>query len=105
MNILFDEGTPRPLRAHLPDHSVDLPIELGWAQISNGELLARAEASGYDLLISTDTNLRHQQNLSQYNIAVLVIRPTNWNTLQSAIPRIVETVNFIQPSDYVEIRA
>ena len=64
MKVLFDQGTPVPLRRSLPGHAVATAFELGWATLRNGELLDRAEAEGYELLITTDQQLRHQQNLS-----------------------------------------
>ena len=51
MKVLFDQGTPVPLRRSLPGHTVDTAFELGWATLRNGDLLNRAEAEGYDLLI------------------------------------------------------
>lgn len=71
MRILFDQGTPAPLRDHLPGHSVETAYEKGWSALRNGELLARAEAE-FDLLVTTDRNLRHQQNLAGRKIALLV---------------------------------
>lgn len=56
MRILFDQGTPVPLRQHLVGHDVVTVFELGWSDLTNGELLARAEAS-FDLLLTTDQKL------------------------------------------------
>jgi hypothetical protein len=53
MRILFDQGTPVPLRDHLIGHTVETAFELGWSTLENGELLAAAEHS-FDLLITTD---------------------------------------------------
>ena len=47
MKILFDQGTPVPLRQHLHGHAVDTAFERGWSDLHNGELLDRAEADGY----------------------------------------------------------
>ena len=58
MRILFDQGTPAPLRDHLPEHSVDTAFERGWSNLRNGALLDRAEADGYQILITTDQSLR-----------------------------------------------
>ena len=58
MRILFDQGTPVPLRQHLTHHVVDTAFERGWSALHNGELLDVAEQEGYDLLITTDQNLR-----------------------------------------------
>jgi predicted nuclease of predicted toxin-antitoxin system len=62
MRILFDQGTPVPLRDHLPGHIIETAFELGWSTLENGILLAAAEDS-FDLLITTDQKLRYQQNL------------------------------------------
>ena len=64
MRILFDHGTPRPLRDHLPQHRVDTAAEKGWSQLGNGELLDHAERAEYDLMITTDQNMRYQQNVA-----------------------------------------
>ena len=70
MKLLFDQGTPVPIRSHLRDHIVETAYERGWSNISNGDLLTRAEAAGFDALITTDQNLRYQQNLTGRKISV-----------------------------------
>lgn len=87
MRILFDQGTPAPLREHLPGHSVETAYEKGWSALRNGELLAKAEAE-FDLLITTDRNLRHQQDLAALRIAILVLPTTSWPRLQSITRRL-----------------
>ena len=57
MKLLFDQGTPAPLRGHLPGHSVDTLAEKGWSEKSNGELLDLAEQEGYEILVTTDQSL------------------------------------------------
>ena len=64
MKILFDQGTPAPLKPFLTSHKVQTVFELGWSNLTNGELLTRAEQS-FDVLITTDQQLRYQQNLVQ----------------------------------------
>lgn len=75
MKILFDQGTPVPLRRALAEHTVSTTYEQGWATITNGQLLACAEDAGYDLLITTDQNLRYQQNLTTRRIAIVCGKP------------------------------
>ena len=58
MRILFDQGTPVPLRRSLTGHDVATAYELGWSTVTNGDLIRLAEQEGYELLITTDTNLR-----------------------------------------------
>ncbi len=62
MRILFDQGTPVPLRRAFSDHTVATAVDLGWSELANGELLQQAEAN-FDILITTDQNFRYQQNL------------------------------------------
>jgi uncharacterized protein DUF5615 len=77
VRVLFDQGVPVPLREHLRGHDVRTAFDLGWSQLSNGELLARAEKE-FDVLVTTDRNLQHQQNLSGRRLAILVLPTTNW---------------------------
>src|SRR5437879_13847011 len=62
MRIVFDQGTPAPPRRALSGHSVATAFELGWSGFANGDLLKQGEAQ-FDLLITTDQNLRYEQNL------------------------------------------
>ncbi len=64
MRILFGQGTPVPLRALLPGHVVVTVYELGWSQLQNGELIRQAELAGYEAFVTTDQNLRYQQQLA-----------------------------------------
>jgi len=60
MLVLFDNGTPAPLRHALTGHTVVEAIERGWDRLANGELIAAAEAAGFELLLTTDKNMRYQ---------------------------------------------
>ena len=102
MRILFDQGTPAPLRDHLPGHSVETAYEKGWSALRNGELLAKAEAA-FDLLITTDRNLRHQQNLAERRIAILVLPTPSWPRLQKIGSQIAAAVASLQPGQYLEV--
>ena len=103
MKILFDQGTPVPLRRHLRPHTVATAYEQGWSNLSNGDLLAAAEADGYHLLITTDQNLRYQQNLRERRIAIVVLRSTSWPKIRLHVTEIGQAVNTIAVGDYVEI--
>ena len=70
MRVLFDQGTPVPLRQALAGHSVFTTYELGWATLKNGELLRSAEEQGFEVLVTTDTNLRYQQNLAAQSATI-----------------------------------
>jgi hypothetical protein len=64
VRVLFDQGTPAPLRHLLLNHQVVTAYELGWSALKNGELLAAAELQGFQVLVTTDTHLKYQQNLA-----------------------------------------
>jgi hypothetical protein len=102
MLILFDQGTPLPLKDHLLTHTVATAFELGWSNLENGKLLQAAETS-FDLLITTDQQLRFQQNLAGRRLAVLVLLSTSWPRIRQCIPQIQDAIEQIKPGDYQEI--
>jgi hypothetical protein len=103
MLILFDQGTPEPLRRFLPGHTVKAARELGWSTLTNGDLLRAAEKEGFDLLLTTDKNLVYQQNLKDRKISILVLGKTDWRLVQRKIPEIAAAVNNAEPGSYVVI--
>ena len=103
MRVLFDQGTPVPLRNALHHHLVETAFERGWQSLSNGELLEAAEAVGFELLVTTDQNLRHQQNLASRRIAVLVLGATSWPRIQQHTDRIVEAIDALGNGGYLEM--
>ena len=103
MKILFDQGTPIPLRNHLPHHAIETAYEKGWSDLKNGDLLARAEAEGFDALITTDQNLRHQQNLTGQRISVVVLMTTSWPRIRDHVAQVVQAVDTLRSGSYEEI--
>jgi predicted nuclease of predicted toxin-antitoxin system len=103
MKILFDQGTPVPLRKFLPDHTIETAYDRGWSALTNGDLLAMAEQDGYDLMITTDQNLRYQQNLASRQIAIVVLLSTSWPRIQRHITAIQNAVEDAAPGTYQEI--
>ncbi len=103
MLILFDNGTPAPLRRALEGHTVVEAIHQGWDRLVNGELIAAAEEAGFDLLLTTDKNMRYQQNLQDRKIAFVVIGNQQWPTLKNYLDRVVAAVNAATPGSYTEV--
>jgi predicted nuclease of predicted toxin-antitoxin system len=103
MRILFDQGVPVPLRRTLAGHEVSTAFELGWANLDNGELLRVAEEQ-FDLLVTTDRNLRYQQNLAGRRLGILVLPTTNWLELRKHQLEVTVAVNAMQPGEYRELR-
>lgn len=103
MKILFDQGTPVPLRQHLAGHSVSTAFELGWSMLENGDLLISAEQDGFELLISTDSKLRYQQNLAGRRIAILVLLSASWPRIRAHVQEIQAAIQHMPPSGYAEV--
>jgi len=103
MFILFDNGTPAPLRYALQGHVVVEAIDRGWDRLASGELIAAAEAAGFELLLTTDKDIRHQRNLAGQKIAFVVLGNQQWPTLRRYLDRVVDAVNAATPGSYTEV--
>ena len=77
MRLLLDECVPKRLKRELPTHEVSTVPEAGWSGLKNGELL-RAANTSFDVLLTVDQGLQHQQNITGLEIAVLImVAPSN----------------------------
>jgi hypothetical protein len=104
MLVLFDNGTPRTLARYLIDHhTVTEARARGWEELENGELLTEAEAAGFEVLVTTDKNLRYQQNLAARRIAVVVLGQGRWKIMQPHVAQIVAAVHAATPGSYAEV--
>ena len=103
MRILFDNGTPRPLRHQLFGHDVEEARGHGWDALSNGDLLERAEEAGYEVLITTDQDIRLQQNMSTRRVAVVVLMNTAWPRISRQTEAIRSALEGIQPGEVREV--
>ena len=92
-----------PLRQFLPNHEVATAYERGWARLKNGELLGAAEGNGFEVLVTTDSNLKYQQNLKSRRIAVVVLTTTSWPRIQKAIMKVVRAVDAAIEWNYTEV--
>ena len=102
MKILLDECTPRVVKRRLPQRAITTVQEMGWAGITNGELLARAEQE-FDVFVTADQRLPHQQHLGGRHLAVIAL-PTN------RVPEVVKpladlerALDTIQPGALVQL--
>lgn len=103
MKILFDQGTPVPLRHSLPGHEVITAYERGWNALHNGELLSAAEAAGFVAILTTDRNLRYQQNLSGRGLGIVVLMTTDWRLIRQHTDYVARAVSTLTPGAYVEL--
>ena len=103
VRILFDQGTPVPLRRSLPGHTIETAFERDWGTLQNGDLLTAAESAGFEAIITTDQNLRYQQNLAGRQLAVLVLQTTDWRLISQYTSYVATAVEALAPGAYVEL--
>ncbi len=103
MRVLFRSGNTVPIRQFLEGHTVSTAAHEGWDRLQNGELLNAAEAAGFDVLVTTDKNMRYQQNLAGRRIAIVVLGSQQWPEVRPHVQLVVAAVNAATPSAYVEV--
>ena len=89
----------------MPDRSPHLTEARaqGWDRLENGELLSAAEAAGFEVLLTTDKNIRYQQNIQKRKIAVVALGQGRWTLIKSHISEIVAAVDKAKPGPFMEV--
>jgi hypothetical protein len=103
VKVLLDECLPRYLKTALVGHQVRTVQELGWSGRKNGELLSLAEPL-FEVFLTSDQNLRYQQNLSARKIAILELPVNTLSVLRSMVPEILAALETIRPTDYLRLK-
>ena len=103
MLILFDHVTPSGIAKFLPGHSIIRAKDRGWDTLSNGDLLTEAERAGFDLLLTADKNMRHQQNLRGRRIALVVLSTPRWPVVRLHVEKIAAAIDAATPGSYAEV--
>jgi predicted nuclease of predicted toxin-antitoxin system len=103
MRILLDENIPFGMRKLLGEHDVKHASEEGWDGISNGELIAYAEAYGYDVMVTADKNLRYQQNIADRKLAIMALSTNHWKTIRRGAHFVVEALDHVIRGAFVEV--
>lgn len=104
MKIFLDHCVPKRLLRLLAGHEVKTAYQMGWAAKKNGELLKLVE-SEFEVFITVDQNLRHQQNLasSSLQFVVLVAATNQYDNLAPLIPQVKAVLTTLAPGDVIEI--
>ena len=105
MRLLIDECVDEHLRHLFRDHDCQTARYAGLAGLSNGDLLAAAEAAGFDVVVTVDQNIPFQQNLESRTIAVLILcgSTNRLRDLQKIVPAALEALGSIKPGNAVRI--
>ena len=73
---------------------------MNWERLKNGDLLRRAEQTGFDLFITGDQNIHYQQNLSERKIAIVVLTRISWEQVREHLDAIVAAVEAATPGSF-----
>lgn len=104
MNLLLDECVTNYLKPDFVGHSVSTIDEAGFKGLKNGELLEAASLR-FDVLVTVDQNLRFQQNIKNFDIAILVLRAfrSTYPMLKPLVPKALEELESISPGDIIVV--
>ncbi len=107
MQILLDECVPRRLRRELSNHDVRTVPEMGWSGKKNGELLRLLAGQNFEVFLTVDQSIRHQQNLKAAGIAVIVLIAVSNRVadLLPLMPSVQSALRSIKRGHFVEITA
>lgn len=103
--VLLDESLPRRLKSVLDGYDIVTMNEAGWAGVSNGELL-RLAADRFDVFLTGDKNLQHQQNLSKFSVGIVVVGgySTKLGDLLPLVPGLREAIENVPPGRLVIVQ-
>ena len=93
---------PSIVKRGLREREIVTVQEMGWDGIKNGELL-RLVAAAFDVFITSDKNLRFQQNLSSFDLAVIILPSNQVPIVEALLPWIAAALDDIKPQDFIEI--
>lgn len=96
MKVLLDHNIPHKLRSALTSgsqHDVVTASFMGWGGLKNGELLAAAEASGFEIFVTADQSLPYEQHLGGLQLAVVALSTNNWPILRNHIAEILAALD------------
>ena len=91
------------MRKLLVAHEIKTAQEMGWGRLKNGELITRAEEAGFEVFVTSDQNLKYQQNLKRKRIALMVLSTNFWPTLRENFVQIADELEIIREGEYREI--
>lgn len=101
MRILFDNNVPVGVRRFLTGHEVRTLVEMNWPpQLENGELLKAAEAAAFEVMVTSDQNIRHQQNLTSRKLALVVLGSNIWPIVRNHGAMIAAKIDAATPGSY-----
>ncbi|MEJ7847605.1 MAG: hypothetical protein WKF92_05915 [Pyrinomonadaceae bacterium] len=102
MKIIIDECVPSIVKKGLPQRQISTVQEMGWSGIQNGKLLKLVEAQ-FEIFITSDKNLRYQQNLTGRKVAIILLPSNQVPVVENLLPKIDEIIGLIRRGELIEI--
>jgi hypothetical protein len=103
LKVLLDQNVPRPLAKHLVGHEVKHAAELGWAELKNGMLLTAGERAGFDVLLSGDKTIPHEQNMVARKIALVCMSDNHWPIVKDYVSEILQAIEQVAPGEVLAV--
>lgn len=103
MRVLLDNCTPRGVASCLRAHDVEECRSRGWDRLRNSALLEVADAAGFDVFVTSDQGIPHQQNLARRKIAIVVLGTGTWELLRSHLSQIRAAVDSARPGSLTQV--
>jgi hypothetical protein len=103
VKVLFDHNLPHKLRTGLDafgGHEIVTASYMGWGNLKNGELLRIAEGSGFEVLVTGDQSLLHEQNLAGRRLAIVALSTNNWPIVKNYLAEILAAINSAVPGSF-----
>lgn len=104
MRVLLDENLPHKLRGFLLDHDTATVAYLGWGGLKNGDLLKAAEDAGFDVFVTGDRALEHQQNVRGREIAIVSLSAHNWPIIKHHVAKIARAIDGAQAGSFTRVK-
>jgi hypothetical protein len=104
LKILFDQNVPRPLTRFLGAHEVTRAAELGWSSLKNGVLLSAADAAGFNVLLTGDKTIRHEQHMRGRQIALVYMSDNHWSIVRDHVTAIVDAIQDATPGTVTAVQ-
>jgi predicted nuclease of predicted toxin-antitoxin system len=100
VKVLLDENLPHRLRNHLGSHEVFTVRYQGWSGLKNGELLQTAETDGFEVFLTGDQTMSHEQNLTGRQIAIVVLSAIEWHIIRQSLLTIKSAIDAAAPGSH-----
>ena len=101
--LLFDQNTPLTLKRLLVEHTVRTAHDMGWSELTNGDLLAAGEEASFKVLVTLDKRIRYQQNLKDRIIGIVVLPEQSMAVLEAGLEHIRDAIKQAGQGAYIEV--